>query len=99
MSTFTSVFSSVGETTTGTVLTTASSAEIVIGPNRIFSITCSDDLRIKFGTTGMGAAVTGDFPVWGNAYVQFDTASHTPSIRLFNPTAGTVTYWITYLAR
>lgn len=99
MSTFDSIFYPTGEITTATLATVTSTAEIVLGNNRVFAITSSDDIRIKFGNSGMAAAAAGDFPVWASSYARYDTGSHQDRIRLFNPTGATITYWIQFLAR
>lgn len=93
MATFDAIFSPAPDGQVVSVNAGASSAEIVLGFNRIFVLTSSDDCRIKFGLSGMGAAATGDFSLWAKSYGRFDTAKF-DRIRLFNPTAGAISIYI-----
>lgn len=99
MATFDSIFYPTGEEATGTVNAGASSAEIPIGPNRVFAFICSGDCNVKFGATGVTAATGSNFKLPAGTIARYDTGSHVQSFRIFNPTGVTITYWIQYLAR
>jgi len=99
MATQTSIFYPTGEEATATLATVTSTAEIVVGNNRTFVVHASDDVHIKVGTAGMAAASTSNMRLDGGSYTTYDSGSHFDRIRLFNPTANTITYWIQFLAR
>lgn len=98
MAVFASVFVPSGEPAVTATLAGASSAEIVLGTNRIFKISAtgaSNVLAIKFGNAGMGAAAATDYVLPPNTESFFDTGDAYSSIRIF----GTGTYSIQKLSR
>lgn len=72
------------------IATVTSSAEIVIGANRIFAINATGDITIKFGNAGLTAADATNYRIPANQQTTFDTGQAAPSIRVFN-LAGTAT--------
>lgn len=106
MATFTAIFTPLGGSTVGsttadlsaTVAGTTSSAEILINKYQIFAINCAGDMNIRFGNVGMPAATAADFRIVGNATYVYQMTGHYDRIRLFNPNAGNVIYWIQPLA-
>lgn len=77
---------------TATLGAAASTAEIVLGNNASFFITCAGDFHVKFGNSGMAAAAASDFQFPANSVQHLFTGDHTDRIRVFS-TAGGV-YWI-----
>ena len=64
--------------------TTTSSAEQVLGTNVVFAINADQDITIKFGVSGMGAAAATDFRIPQNQTYTFDTGYYIDRIRVFN---------------
>jgi len=83
--------------TTATLGAAASTAEIVLGVDQVFLVTCAGDFHVKFGNTGMAAASVSDFQFPANSVQQLYTGDHTDRIRIFS-TAGGV-YWVQKLDR
>lgn len=81
---------------TAALATVTSSAEIVLGPNRIFNITATGALTIRFGVSGMPAASAADFQIPANTVMTFSLGpvGGNDRIRVFNTTASSITYWI-----
>lgn len=103
MALFDSVLAPVGASTgtqgtrsdqTGTVLTGASSAEILLGAYQSFAINANGDINIRFGGTGLPAATASDFRLPANIVAVYPVSKANPAIRIFNPTANTITWWI-----
>lgn len=102
MAIFTSIFVPVGGSTAGsttadlssTISATTSSAEIVLGRYTIFAINANGDINIRCGNSGMPAAAATDFRIPGGIIATYQVPEQWDRIRLYNPTAGTVTYWI-----
>jgi hypothetical protein len=82
---------------TATLGAAASTAEIVLGADQIFFITCAGDFHVKFGNSGMAAAAASDFQFPANSVQTLGTGDHTDRIRVFS-TAGGV-YWIQKIDR
>ena len=74
-----------------------SSAEIVLGTNRIFVINATADVNIRFGNAGMVAAAATDYRIPSGQQITFDTGDAFGSIRIFS-TPG-ATYFIQKLSR
>jgi hypothetical protein len=79
-----------------------SSAEIVLGPNRIFAINSDRDITVKFGNAGMAAATGVEYRIPANQQTTFDVGSQLNSLRIWNTgnvngTAGTPTTSNTYI--
>jgi hypothetical protein len=82
---------------TATLGAAASTAEIVLGPQAIFLITCAGDFHVVFGNANMAAATVAAFQYPANSVQTLQTGDHTDRIRVFS-TAGGV-YWIQKLDR
>jgi hypothetical protein len=98
MSVIAGVFTPATDTASAALGATTSTAEIVLGINRLVRISASGDCTVKFGLSGMGAAAATDIPVWGKTYQDFFTGEF-DRIRIFNTTAGSVNYFIVPLVR
>jgi hypothetical protein len=101
MATELSTFHPTGENLGATVNATSSSAEIVIGTNRIFLLRTSGASNVKFGNTGMGAAAATDWIIPANNTVpdMFDMGDAVDRIRIYNPGGAGITYTIMFLGR
>lgn len=83
----------------------ASTAELLLGPQQIFVISgrgasgASASLHIRFGRTGMAAAAATDFFVPACAMPTFDTGSEFTHVRVFNPNAGAIDVHILKLSK
>ena len=98
MAEFNSAWGYAGEAaSTATLGAAASTAEIVLGPQAIFIVTCAGDFHVKFGNAGMGAATVADFQYPAASVQTLQTGDHTDRIRIFS-TAGGV-YWVQKLDR
>jgi hypothetical protein len=98
MATFQSIF--VPDSTTdqsATLGATTSTAEIVLGANTKIAIIASGAFNIRFGNAGMGAASATNFQIPSSAIAEYDLGDHQDRLRIFNPGASTITYWITKL--
>lgn len=82
---------------TGTILTTASSAEILMGAYQYIAINANGDMNIRFGGTGLPAATASDFRIPANTIAVYPISKMNPAIRIFNPGGSTITYWIQFL--
>ena len=100
MATFSAVFSPTGpgQDLSSTVTASASSAEIVLGTDRIFAINATDDVNIAFGVSGMAAAAATNFRIPGGTVATYDTGQF-DRIRLYNATSATITYYIQLLTK
>lgn len=83
---------------TATLGATTSTAEIILGNDRLFAIRATGDFNLRMGNSGMAAASAADFQFGGattgaNVYT-IATNSANDRIRIFNPGAGGITYWI-----
>jgi len=77
-----------------------SSAEQSLGSNRIFAINATQDITIKFGVTGMGAATAADFRVPASQTQVYDTGFEFTHIRVFNLHASsTADVYIQFLSK
>lgn len=84
---------------TGTVSAGTSSAEIDIAPNQIFYLIANGDLNIRFGSTGLGAASASNFYLPGKTGTRYDSGRTGMAMRLWNPTSGSVIWWIQTLVK
>lgn len=99
MAVFSAVFSFSEEAAiTATLGATTSTSEIVLGFDRKFAVTATGAFNLKMGTTGMTAAAATDFEFPASAVFTIATTSATDRIRIFNPGAGNISYWIQPLA-
>jgi hypothetical protein len=102
MATYASIFVPVGGSTTGsttadlsgTILTTSSSGEIVLGRYQFFAINANGDVNIRFGNSGMPAAAATDFRIPDGIIATYAIPQQYDRFRLYNAGASTVTYWI-----
>jgi len=102
MATFTSLFAPVGGSTSGTttadlsgtITAGASSGEIVFGRYQIFALNANGDVNIRCGNAGMPAAAATDFRIPSGIVASYPVPEQWDRIRLFNPGASTITYWI-----
>jgi hypothetical protein len=76
-----------------------STAEIALGPNRIFAINADQDITIKFGNAGMTAAAGTEYRIPANQQTTFDTGANVNSIRLWNLAATNANIYIILLSR
>jgi len=88
--TFVSTPSQETQLKTAALAITTSSAEIVIGINKVFEINSDQDITIAWGTSGMGAATAANFRIPANTMMRYDMGSAFSSIRVFN-LSGTTT--------
>jgi hypothetical protein len=98
VATLDAVFIPSNDQTSASLGATTSTAEIVVGKNRIVMISAGVDMTVKFGISGMTAAAITDIPVWAKTYQRFDTGEY-DRIRIFNVTAGAGQYYIVPLVK
>lgn len=77
---------------------TTSTAEIAMGAYQYFVINASGDINVRFGPVGLPAATAADYRIPSGAQNLYPVSKQNPSIRIFNPGAGSVTYWIQFLS-
>lgn len=102
MAVFTSIFCPVGGSTagsttadiSGTLTATTSTAEIILGRYTIFAINANADINIRCGNSGMPAAAATDFRIPAGVVATYSVPEQWDRIRLYNATAGGLTYWI-----
>jgi hypothetical protein len=96
-----------------TITTGSSGAEIVIGNRTQFMITAfaqatgttTNNINIKFGAAGLGAATVADFglPISGPTFsvspAVFETGDEFSSIRIFNNSTASVVVYVMKLNR
>lgn len=101
MAVFSSILVPAGEAAVQVLALTAttSSAEIVLGTNRIFAINADQDITIKFGNTGMTVATGVEYRIPANQQTTFDTSDAYASIRVFNKGASAANIYIQKLSR
>ena len=99
MATYTAIFVPTGEVDTASLNATTSTAAIVIGNNRLFAITATGVIHIAFGNSGMAAADANDFRLPLGVIATYDLAAQNSQIRIYNPGAGAINYYIQYLSR
>jgi len=79
--------------------TGTSTAEIALGPERIFAINADQDITIKFGNAGMAAATGVEYRIPANQQTTFDIGKNLNSIRLWNLAATNANIYIILLSR
>ena len=72
---------------------TTSSAEQLVGSRRIFSVVADQDITIRFGLTGMGAADATFYYIPAKQQTTFDMGTNT-HVRVFNLAASAANIWI-----
>lgn len=77
---------------------TTSTAEIIYGAGEVIAINASGDINIKFGASGMTAAAATNFRIPGGVVATYVFGNGSDRIRLFNPGATSVTYYIQVLS-
>lgn len=112
MSVFSTVVGFAGDAcVTATLTTGTASAALVLGTNALFAIRTSAaainagtgaDFNVFFensssGTTRAPAATDFQFP--GNQVFYLQTGDHSDTVKVFNPGAGSIVYWIQKLDR
>jgi hypothetical protein len=60
----------------------------------LFALNATGDINIRCGNSGMPAAAATDFRIPAGTTVTYQVPSQWDRIRLFNPNAGSVTYYI-----
>jgi hypothetical protein len=109
----TSASGGVQNTTTATLTTGTSSAEIVLGQRQLFMVTAfaqatgttTNNLNLRFGTSGMSAATVADMglPINGPTFsvlpMVFDTGEEFDRIRIFNNSTASIVYYVMKLNR
>ncbi len=81
------------------LVTTASSAEQLLGKNQLFAIHATGDFHIRFGVTGMGAGVATDFLLPSAQVHVFDTGQAFTHVRIFNDSGSNLDFYILPLSR
>lgn len=77
------------------ITTAASGAEIVLGTNAIFTLVGdSGACHLAFGNASMGVAAITDMFVPADTLITLDLGDEFSSIRLFNPEAGTIDFYV-----
>lgn len=76
-----------------TLAGTTSTAEIVLAKQELICINANGDICIKFGNAGMGAATASNFRIPSGIVAQY-VLGPADRIRLYNPGATSITYWI-----
>lgn len=66
-----------------------STAEILIGHNVLLALNSDQDITIRFGPTGMGAADDSDFRIPQGVTIVFDMGRDKDYIRFFNRSDST----------
>ena len=100
MSLIGAILTPTGEDQSATLATVTATAELVLGGNgRVFSINATGDINIRVGNAGMGAPTAANYRIPANSVATFDLNVGADRIRIFNPTGGTITYYIQFLAR
>ncbi len=66
-----------------------STAETLIGHNVLLAVNADQDITIRFGPTGMGAADDADFRIPQNSCMVFDMGRDKDYIRFFNNSSTT----------
>lgn len=64
----------------------ASSAEILLGKNRIFSVIATGNCHLRFGVAGMAAADANDHFIAASTKEVYAMPRNSSHIRIFNPT-------------
>lgn len=75
------------------LLATTSSAELAVGARRIFAINATQDITIRFGQTGVGAADATFYRIPSNQQTTFDMGSNSV-VRVFNEGASAADVYI-----
>lgn len=100
MATFSSIFSPAGSGDVSAALAaTTASAEIVMNKNAIFAINATGDFTVAFGNSGMSAPTSANFRIPAGVIASYDLGDSFDRIRIFNLTAGSITYYIQQLVR
>jgi hypothetical protein len=102
MAIFTSIFTPVGGSTSGsstadisgTLTATTSSSEIVLGRYTLFAINANGDINIRCGNSGMPAAAATDFRIPGGIIATYQVPEQWDRIRIYNAASFGITYWI-----
>lgn len=98
MATFSAIFTPDStQDQSATVGAGVSSAAITLGKIRKFAINASGDMNIIFGQAAVGAATASNFRIPSGVIAVYDTGDENNTIRIFNPGAGTLTYWIQFI--
>lgn len=83
------------DTTKSAALTAATStAEIVLGNNVTFVVWGTQQINVRFGPAGLGAATATDFGIPANTLVILDTGEEFKSIRVFNNGSGAADIYV-----
>ena len=83
---------------TTTILNGASSAEINLGRNSRFLVTTTGAYHIKFGPASLADAAATDTYFPSGSVAVWDLGRAHESIKLFNDSGSTITYWVTVLS-
>jgi hypothetical protein len=103
MSTFAAIFNPIGGATANTNTAdlsatlggTTSTAELLAGQkNSLFAINANGDINIRFGNSGMPAAAATDYRIPSGVTAVYQLTAQHDRIRIFNPGAGSINYWI-----
>jgi hypothetical protein len=102
MAIFTGIFVPVGGSTAGSttadlsaaITATTSSAEIVLGRYTLFAINANGDVNMRCGNSGMPAAAATDYRIPAGTVAVYQVPEQWDRIRLYNPGAGSINYWI-----
>lgn len=72
----------------------ASSSEIVLGNNVTFVVWGTQQINVRYGPAGLGAAAATDFGIPANTMVITDTGEEFKSIRVFNNGASAADVYV-----
>lgn len=83
---------------TATLGGTTASSEIIVGVDRQFAITATNAFCLVMGNSGMAAPSASNFEFPGSAVFTLSTSGGNDRIRIYNPGASAITYWVQPLA-
>lgn len=85
--------------TTAQLNATTSTSAIDIGRSQLFAIVATGAVHIAFGTSGMGAADANDHYIPSGSKEVYQMPARQTHIRIYNPGAGAINYYITFLTQ
>lgn len=84
-----------GGVQTASLNAATSTAEIVFSKASRLAIAVTGNANVRFGNSGMTAASASDVPLWGSSTSLFNLGTSAGDrIRIFNPGASAITYYV-----